>query len=64
MCILPNFAAQDLAEMSEERKKRRRKAKAETVKMVVPEASLLLESLVPLILKDLTISVKNKAKLC
>jgi len=44
MCILPNFAAQDLAEMSEERKKRRRKAKAEKVKLVVPEASLLLES--------------------
>jgi len=44
MCILPNFTAQDCAEMSQKQKKRRRKAEAETVKIVVPEASLLLES--------------------
>jgi hypothetical protein len=44
MCILPNFTTQDFSEMSEKRKERRRKAKTETIKLVLPETALLLES--------------------
>jgi len=44
MCILPKFTTQDFAEMSEKRKERRRKVKTETIKLVLPETALLLES--------------------
>jgi hypothetical protein len=44
MCILPNFTTQDFAEMSKKKKERRRKAKTETTKLVLPETALLLES--------------------
>jgi hypothetical protein len=44
MCILPNFATRDLTELKQNRKKETKKAKAETVEIIVPEQPLLENS--------------------
>jgi hypothetical protein len=45
MCILPNFAAQDLAERKQNRKEEIKKAEAKTVKIIIPEQPLLENSI-------------------
>ena len=45
MCILPNFAAQDLEEVRPNRKKETKKVKAKTVEIIVPEQPLLENSI-------------------
>jgi hypothetical protein len=44
MCILPNFATDDLAELRRKRKKETKKVEAETVEIIIPEQPLLENS--------------------
>jgi hypothetical protein len=41
MCILPNPAARDLEELSQNRKKEMKKTEAKTVKIIISEYPLL-----------------------
>jgi len=43
MCSLPNFTTQDFSEMSKKRKEAKRKAKTETINLVLAETALTLE---------------------
>jgi len=45
MCILPNFATRDLAELKQKRKKETKKAEAKTVEIIIPEHPLLENSI-------------------
>jgi hypothetical protein len=40
MCILPNFAVHDLAELEQNRTKETKKAAAETLEIIVPKQPL------------------------
>jgi hypothetical protein len=40
MCILPNFEAADLEEFKKNRKRKNKRAEAETVEIIVPEQTL------------------------
>lgn len=41
MCILPNFAVKDLAEVSQKGKNEKRKAQTQTVNIVIAENPLI-----------------------
>jgi hypothetical protein len=45
MCILPNFATGDLAALKQNRRKETKKAEAETVEIVIPEKTLVQNSI-------------------
>ncbi len=45
MCILPKLSAQDLAEMSQKKKKKIKKLRSKKVRMVVPKQLLLENSI-------------------
>jgi hypothetical protein len=45
MCILPNFATGDLAALKQNRRKERKKAEADAVEIVIPEKTLVQNSI-------------------
>jgi hypothetical protein len=45
MCTLPNFEAWDLEELTRNRKRETKKAEAKTVEIVIPEQTLLENSI-------------------